>query len=716
MPEKSIREMSRLERQHHSLSARVFHTTIMASLVLGFVSLLIGLTLYLYSQVGQYTAEAFNLSKSAALILEKVADPGSFSGEVLQIYDGMDEARRQELGTPAYRERFLELENRQELQTMLAVLDDFRTTGDVNDIYLAMYVRDPARLVYVADPETAPGAVRRVGDWEAVQKRESDRFLDLKWSRHGRLFDIGRTAEYGWMCTAGVPVLDKDGEVAAFVLADVTLAEIGQTIKDFVISFVVAMALVTAVIGALVTRHMKKTLVEPINEIAGAAQNYVRDKQAGVQITDHFAMLNIRTGDEVENLSLVMADMERELSEFEENLTRAVAEKERIGTELELAQRIQADTLPNTFPPFPERTDFDIYAEMTPAKEVGGDFYDFFLIDEDHLGLVMADVSGKGVPAALFMMISKILVQNHALMGCSPGKVLETVNAQICSNNREEMFITVWLGILDTRSGVLTASNAGHEYPILKRPGGEFELVKDKHGFVIGGMDGVLYQEYELKLEPGSKLFLYTDGVPEATNASNEMFGMERTLKALHEVAEEEPRAILRKIRETVDLFVGGAEKFDDLTMLCLEYNGQKEEGGRAVKELNIEAKVANIPVVTDFLDAALEEAGCPTKTLLQIDVAIDEIFTNIAQYAYEPGTGNATVRFEMEEPNTAVITFIDSGMAFDPTAKEDPDVSLSAEERQIGGLGIFMVKKTMDGMYYERRDGQNILQIRKTI
>ena len=308
---------------------------------------------------------------------------------------------------------------------MLAVLDDFRTTGDVNDIYLAMYVRDPARLVYVADPETAPGAVRRVGDWEAVQKRESDRFLDLKWSRHGRLFDIGRTAEYGWMCTAGVPVLDKDGEVAAFVLADVTLAEIGQTIKDFVISFVVAMALVTAVIGALVTRHMKKTLVEPINEIAGAAQNYVRDKQAGVQITDHFAMLNIRTGDEVENLSLVMADMERELSEYEENLTRAVAEKERIGTELELAQRIQADTLPNTFPPFPERTDFDIYAEMTPAKEVGGDFYDFFLIDEDHLGLVMADVSGKGVPAALFMMISKILVQNHALMGCSPGKVLE---------------------------------------------------------------------------------------------------------------------------------------------------------------------------------------------------------------------------------------------------------------------------------------------------
>ena len=714
MPEKSVREMSALERKHYSLSARVFHATIMASLVLGFMSLLIGLTLYIYSQVGQYTAEAFNLSKSAALILEKVTDPGAFSDEVLKIYNGLDESQRQEMGSPAYREHFLELESRQELQTMLDVLDDFRTTGDVNDIYLAMYVRDPARLVYVADPDPTPGTIRLTGDWENVLERESERFLELKWSRHDRLFDISRSTEYGWMCTAGVPVMDDAGNIGAFVLADVTLAEIGPGIRDFLIQYVLAIALVTALIAALITRHMKKTLVQPINEIAGAAQNYVRDKRAGVQATDHFAMLNIRTGDEVENLSLIMADMERDLSEFEENLTRAVAEKERIGTELELARRIQADMLPNAFPPFPERTDFDIYAEMTPAKEVGGDFYDFFLVDGDHLGLVMADVSGKGIPAALFMMGSKILVKNYAMMGCSPGKVLEMVNQQICARNREEMFITVWLGVLDLKSGILTAANAGHEYPILKRADGMFEIIKDKHGFVVGGMDGATYAEYELQLEPGAKLFLYTDGVPEAINSSNEMFGMERMLKALNEVRDEKLNIILRRVHETVDLFVSGAPMFDDLTMLCMEYNGQKEEGGRTVKELNVEAKVDNIPAVTDFLDAALKEAGCPMKTLLQIDVAIDEIFTNIAQYAYEPGSGSALVRVEVEEPNTAVITFIDSGMPFDPTAKEDPDVSLSAEEREIGGLGIYMVKKTMDGMHYERRNNQNILQIRK--
>ena len=717
MPEKSVREMSSLERKHYSLAARVFHATLMASLVLGLVMLLIGLGLYTYSLVGQYTGEAFNLAKNAALILEKVADPGAFSEEVLQIYDGMSEAERQEMGTPAYRERFRLLESRPEYQIMREVLDDFRTNGDVYDIYLAMYVRDPARLVYIVDPDPEPGFIRNAGDWEEVKKGEADRFLGLKWSREGRLYHIGRMEPYGWICTAGVPVYSDAGDVVGFVLSDVTLTQVGQGMQGFVIRFAVAMLLVTAAMGCMVTHHMKKTLVNPINEIAQAAQEYVSDKRAGVQVTDHFAMLNIRTGDEVENLSLVMADMERDLSEYEENLTQAVAEKERIGTELSLARRIQADMLPNVFPPFPDRSDFDIYADMTPAKEVGGDFYDFFLIDEGHLALVMADVSGKGIPAALFMMISKILVQNYAKMGNSPGEALEAVNAQICSNNREEMFVTVWLGILDLASGVLTAANAGHEYPVLKQPDGAFEIVKDKHGFVIGGMDGMHYKEYELKLEPGAKLFLYTDGVPEATNASNELFGMERTLKVLNEAAQESPCVILRRIHEAVDLFVGSAPKFDDLTMLCMEYIGQKKEGGRAVKELNIEAKVANIPQVTDFVNAALEAEDCPIKTQLQIDVALDEIFTNIAQYAYEPGSGNALVRVEMEaEPKTVVITFIDSGMPFDPTAKEDPDVTLSAEEREIGGLGIFMVKKTMDGMHYERRDGQNVLQIRKRL
>lgn len=250
----------------------------------------------------------------------------------------------------------------------------------------------------------------------------------------------------------------------------------------------------------------------------------------------------------------------------------------RIESELSLATRIQADMLPNIFPAFPDRSEFDIYASMNPAKEVGGDFYDFFLIDDDHLCMVMADVSGKGVPAALFMMAAKIILANNAMSGKSPAQILTDTNAAICSNNREEMFVTVWLGILEISTGKLTAANAGHEYPAIKQPSGAFELLKDKHGFVIGGMDGMIYKEYELHLNKGSKIFLYTDGVPEATDRDHELFGPERMLDALNQHPDASPEQVMQDVRAAVDAFVNQAEQFDDLTMLCLEYNGKSEK------------------------------------------------------------------------------------------------------------------------------------------
>lgn len=252
-------------------------------------------------------------------------------------------------------------------------------------------------------------------------------------------------------------------------------------------------------------------------------------------------------------------------------------ETARISTELNLATRIQADMVPNIYPAFPDRREFDVYATMDPAKEVGGDFYDFFLVDDDHLCLVMADVSGKGVPAALFMMASKIILANNAMIGKSPAQILTDTNAAICSHNREEMFVTVWLGILEISTGKLVAANAGHEYPVIKHGDGSFELLRDKHGFVIGGMAGMKYKEYELTLEPGSKLFLYTDGVPEATDAENNMFGADRMLEALNEEKDGTTVDILKHVRASVDGFVNGAEQFDDLTMLCMEYRGPEK-------------------------------------------------------------------------------------------------------------------------------------------
>ena len=268
---------------------------------------------------------------------------------------------------------------------------------------------------------------------------------------------------------------------------------------------------------------------------------------------------------------LIRMYVQRKMRAMEEK-HREEAERDRISNELSLAARIQADMLPNSFPAFPDRTEFDIYASMDPAKEVGGDFYDFFLVDDDHLCAVIADVSGKGVPAALFMMASKNIIANNAMMGKSPAQILTDTNASICSNNRQEMFVTVWLGILELSTGRLIAANAGHEYPVLKKAGGRFEFLRDKHGFVIGGMDGITYKEYELLLEPGAKLFLYTDGLPEAADTAGNMFGTERMLAVLNTKPDQTPEQILKKVRAAVNDFVNEAERFDDLTMLCLEY------------------------------------------------------------------------------------------------------------------------------------------------
>lgn len=248
-------------------------------------------------------------------------------------------------------------------------------------------------------------------------------------------------------------------------------------------------------------------------------------------------------------------------------------EKERIGAELHVATQIQSSMLPCIFPAFPEYQEFDIYASMNPAKEVGGDFYDFFLVDRDHLALVIADVSGKGVPAALFMMISKTLLKNAAQAGLSPKEALQKVNNQLLESNEAEMFVTVWLGIYEISTGKLTAANAGHEYPALKRADGRFELYKDRHGFVLAGMENTRYREYELQLDEGDILFVYTDGVVEATDRDNQLYGAERMLDALNRRTDAGPQELLEDVKADIDGFVGDAMQFDDVTMMALKVN-----------------------------------------------------------------------------------------------------------------------------------------------
>ena len=281
-----------------------------------------------------------------------------------------------------------------------------------------------------------------------------------------------------------------------------------------------------------------------------------------------------RTGDEIEILADSFSRLSKKTVDYVEQVRTVTAEKERISSELQMAAAIQSSMLPHIFPSFPDRKEFDLYASMDPAKEVGGDFYDFFLIDDDHLCMVIADVSGKGVPGALFMMISKVILQNCAFLSDSAEEILAQANSAICANNQADMFVTVWIGILEISTGKLTAANAGHEFPVLKRAGGKYELYKDHHGFVIGGMPGMKYRQYELQLHPGDRLFVYTDGVPEATDADSQLFGTDRMLSALNEKDAADPKEVVQVVHEAVDRFVKDAEQFDDMTMLCLDYNG----------------------------------------------------------------------------------------------------------------------------------------------
>ena len=366
--------------------------------------------------------------------------------------------------------------------------------------------------------------------------------------------------------TAMIPLKDSQGNTQTILCVQKQMAELTAVRQRYVKDVLLLFVLLVLIVVIVQTCYLYRVFLMPMKSItkeAGrfAAENTLTDKK----LTDI-----IHQKDEIGILADSIDRMEEQILGYVDNITKITAEKERISVELSLATKIQASMLPNVFPPYPEHDDFDIYASMTPAKDVGGDFYDFFLIDNDHLGMIIADVSGKGIPAALFMMVAKILLHNFALEGFEPSEVLAKANEQIYRDNKTDMFVTVWYGILEISTGKVKAANAGHEYPVLSK-NGKFDIFKDKHGFVLGGMEEVKYHQYEFEMEHGDILFLYTDGVPEATNDKDEMFGNERMLAALNIDAETLPMKITDNVKAAVDKFVGDEEQFDDFTMLCVK-------------------------------------------------------------------------------------------------------------------------------------------------
>ena len=350
-----------------------------------------------------------------------------------------------------------------------------------------------------------------------------------------------------------------------------TLAEYENKYRNALIillSAVIVMVLV-AVIAAMM---FSNRLTGPIDHMTESVRSIEGD-------SFNFEMAGIyRTGDEIEVLAETFEELSERTKKYISEITDITAEKERIGTELRVAAKIQADMLPKNFPIFPDRKEFDLYATMTPAKEVGGDFYDMFLIDDDHLCTVVGDVSGKGVPAALFMVISKTMLKNRAQSGGTPSQILHDVNNSLCEGNDENMFVTIWLGILTISTGEYIQASAGHEYPVVQRKGGDYELIETDNGLVLGYLRNVKYKDWTFNLGKGDSLFMYSDGLPEATNAEDKRLELDGMLSAINKHKTDEPSEILAHIEDEVDDFVKEAPQFDDLTMLIIRYNGKQED------------------------------------------------------------------------------------------------------------------------------------------
>ena len=454
-------------------------------------------------------------------------------------------------------------------QQLFDTLYKVREANSVMSLYIVYMDEESKTGVYIVDADTSEGACP-AGTWDIVYEQN---YEALSHPERGFPAYITRTEDFGWLCTAGAPIFDEEGTVIAHAMVDISMDNVMRARYSYLFRLIILLIALTVVLTCLAIRWMNRAVVKPIDDLTFSASQYVQEKSEGHQGGEFsaFDKLQIHTGDEIENLFSAFRQMEQDINQYIEDITFVTAEKERIGAELNVATQIQADMLPSIFPAFPERKEFDIFASMDPAKEVGGDFYDFFLIDADHLALVIADVSGKGVPAALFMVIAKTLLKNQMMTRASPKAVLETVNNQLCENNEADMFVTVWLAVYEISTGKVTAASAGHEYPALRRAGGSFELFKDPHGFVLAGMENIRYQEYEIELHAGDTLFVYTDGVPEATDAGQTLFGTERMLEALNKEKASDPRKLVGEVRKEIDRFVGEAMQFDDITMLSLQ-------------------------------------------------------------------------------------------------------------------------------------------------
>ena len=452
-------------------------------------------------------------------------------------------------------------------------IDQIKNVHDVDYLFVVM-TEEPYDEQFFVLSGAYPGAVRGT-DYEEVYTlgvtstvgQSQQKAMENAIKNRNHLADAGNYLDF-------YSFLDRAGGTPILVGLTYDLTSINEQIQSETRNDTAAAVLGQLGLSVICMLMVYFLALRPLKTVQANIRRY-RETKDGLAVKADLSRVNSKN--EIGELTKDIIELTEEIDNYVDEIETITSEKQRIESELDMARRIQLSMMPNLFPPFPERKEFYLHAYVDPAREVGGDFYDYFFIDDDHLCLVIADVSGKGVPAALFMMAAKIILKSSAMQGKSPAEILTATNRAICENNPQDMFVTTWLGILELSTGKLTAANAGHEYPAVKRAGGRFEVIKSKHSLFIGGMEDVTYKEYELYMEPGDQIFLYTDGLPEATDGDGKMFGIDRMTDALNEYIDERPRAVIEGMRESVNGFVKDAEQFDDITMMCLEYNGKQQ-------------------------------------------------------------------------------------------------------------------------------------------
>lgn len=598
MRTKTVREMSMYQKMSHSLSARTFRWIVLLALLVSVSAIAFGFYLYSSMTSMSYRERTWHVSSSAVAVSDRNKTE-QLADKVLATYEkAIKPEIDQKTGhkdkadyNKKYSAIFRKYMDDSYYKTIRPVLTSISDTNNMSSIYIAALDTKRNKQIYIIDSDKT-GNFCPPGYWESIGPDEINIYLK---GDKPELFEkyigsektipayVSRSQRYGYICSAATEMYKK-GDYIVMAFADCDMNKVAEASRHFMKQYILLMLGIAVLLSIIVVLYFRRTIVHPVNSLAKAAFSYANDKNldSGGKTKTHFDKLSIKTGDEIENLSLAMQDMENDVNEYMNDLMAVTAEREKFNTELNVAKTIQEGILPNNFPAFPDHPEIDIYAQMTAAKEVGGDFYDFFRLDDDRIALIIADVAGKGVPAALFMMASRIMLENIVMNDKeSPAHILEMANESICDNNSNDMFITIWIGILDLRTGLLRASNAGHEYPAIRRSNGEFELYNDKHGFVIGGLSGMKYSEYEIQLNKGDCIFQYTDGITEARRSDGEMFGNERLIQSLNQETEhgsdEDPAKIIHKVKRNIDEFMDGAEQSDDITMLCCKYMGNDE-------------------------------------------------------------------------------------------------------------------------------------------